>query len=208
MPFICAAVDGAAIAAAAVYLWSVVHKTGSPRREGREIHARGEASCSPSSRPDRTAYSIMSSDFDHTLTNLARPKTSAIITVRVIKSFEFRTERSLVLRDINLDTTTVGDLKEIVRNGQFSQLLCASTNSVVLYPTPSLGLNSDPDTTGMEALSHCALWYANFYLSLLGGTLTPFLSPPTSFIDTLKLYTRAHGAKVSPQRWAREPHVH
>ena len=62
----------------------------------------------------------MSSDFDHTLTNLARPKTSAIITVRVIKSFEFRTERSLVLRDINLETTTVGDLKDIARNGQFS----------------------------------------------------------------------------------------
>jgi hypothetical protein len=65
----------------------------------------------------------MSSDFDHTLTNLARPRTSAIITVRVIKSFEFRTERSLVLRDINLETTTVGDLKEIARNGQFSVLL-------------------------------------------------------------------------------------
>ena len=58
------------------------------------------------------------SGFDDTLTNLARPRTSAIITVRVIKSFEFRTERSLVLRDINLDTTTVGDLKEIARNGQ------------------------------------------------------------------------------------------
>jgi Uncharacterized conserved protein (DUF2340) len=60
----------------------------------------------------------MSTDFDDTLTNLARPRTSAIITVRVIKSFEFRTERSLVLRDINLETTTVGDLKEIARNGQ------------------------------------------------------------------------------------------
>ena len=66
------------------------------------------------------SQSIMSSDFDDTLTNLARPRTSAIITVRVIKSFEFRTERSLVLRDINLETTTVGDLKEIARNGQFS----------------------------------------------------------------------------------------
>ncbi|KAI0270780.1 hypothetical protein BGY98DRAFT_235763 [Russula aff. rugulosa BPL654] len=56
------------------------------------------------------------SGFDDTLTNLARPRTSAIITVRVIKSFEFRTERSLVLRDIDLDTTTVGNLKEIARN--------------------------------------------------------------------------------------------
>jgi Uncharacterized conserved protein (DUF2340) len=62
----------------------------------------------------------MSSGFDDTLTNLARPRTSAVITVRVIKSFEFRTERSLVLRDINLETTTVGKLKETVRNGQFS----------------------------------------------------------------------------------------
>jgi hypothetical protein len=60
----------------------------------------------------------MSSGFDDTLTNLARPKTSAIITVRVIKSFEFRTERNLVLRDINLETTTVGDLKEITRTGE------------------------------------------------------------------------------------------
>jgi len=59
----------------------------------------------------------MSSGYD-TLTNLARPKTSAIITVRVIKSFEFRTERNLVLRDINLETTTVGDLKEITRTGE------------------------------------------------------------------------------------------
>jgi len=47
-------------------------------------------------------------------TNLARPKTSAVITVRVIKSFDFRTERSLVLRDINLETTTIGNLKTIV----------------------------------------------------------------------------------------------
>ncbi|KAI0290489.1 hypothetical protein BC826DRAFT_1092533 [Russula brevipes] len=58
----------------------------------------------------------MSSGFDDTLTNLARPRTSAIITIRVIKSLEFRTERSLVLRDINLETTTVGGLKETTTN--------------------------------------------------------------------------------------------
>jgi len=33
----------------------------------------------------------------------------------VIKSFEYRTERSLVLRKLNLETTTIGGLKEIVR---------------------------------------------------------------------------------------------
>ncbi|KZT58968.1 hypothetical protein CALCODRAFT_450794 [Calocera cornea HHB12733] len=49
------------------------------------------------------------------LTNLAVPKTSATLTVRVIKSFEFRTEKSLVLRDYNLETETVGSLKERVK---------------------------------------------------------------------------------------------
>jgi len=90
----------------------------------------------------------MSSGFNDTLTNLARPTTSAIITVRVIKSFEFRTERSIVLRDINLETTTVGNLKEIARN--------------VIQTQPG--------------------W-------------KPYRS---AHFDTLKLYMRAHGAKVSP----------
>ena len=49
------------------------------------------------------------------LTNLAKPKTSATLTIRVIKSFEFRTEKSLVLHDVNLETVTVGGLKELVR---------------------------------------------------------------------------------------------
>ena len=96
------------------------------------------------------------SGFDDTLTNFARPKTSATITVRVIKSFEFRTERSLVLRDIDLDTTTVGDLKDIARSGQTSLRLNE------LYHHSShlnfFGLNSDPDSTGMETLPLCALW--------------------------------------------------
>jgi hypothetical protein len=59
----------------------------------------------------------MYTDFSDTLTNEARPVTAATITVRVIKSFEYRTERSLVLRELNLDVTTVGQLKDIVRQG-------------------------------------------------------------------------------------------
>ncbi|KAI0831789.1 hypothetical protein BC628DRAFT_1349788 [Trametes gibbosa] len=47
--------------------------------------------------------------------NLAVPRTDATLTVRVIKSFEYRTERGLVLHHINLETTTVGQLKEIAR---------------------------------------------------------------------------------------------
>jgi len=41
--------------------------------------------------------------------------TEATITVRVIKSFEYRTERNLVLRKVDLRTTTVGQLKEMVK---------------------------------------------------------------------------------------------
>jgi hypothetical protein len=51
------------------------------------------------------------------LTNLALPVTAATITVRVIKSFTYRTEKSLVLHNLNLETTTVGDLKGRVRQG-------------------------------------------------------------------------------------------
>jgi len=80
-------------------------------------------------------------------TNLARPKTCAIITVRVIKSFDFRTERSLVLRDINLETTTIGNLKTIVRDA----------------------IQTQPGWKPYRSAS----------------------------LDTLKLYTQAHGAKTT-----------
>ncbi|KAK9317324.1 hypothetical protein V1524DRAFT_391675 [Lipomyces starkeyi] len=42
--------------------------------------------------------------------------TDAIITLRVIKSFEYRTERNfLILKDIDLTRTTVGDLLELAK---------------------------------------------------------------------------------------------
>jgi hypothetical protein len=69
-------------------------------------------------------------------TNLARPKTCAIITVRVIKSFDFRTERSLVLRDINLETTTIGNLKTIVRDGDPPPTTCAVLAHSLTHPAP------------------------------------------------------------------------
>ena len=50
----------------------------------------------------------------------AGPKTSATLTVRVIKSFTYRTERSLVLHGINLEQTTVGQLKEMASAGMTS----------------------------------------------------------------------------------------
>ncbi|TEB36093.1 cytoplasmic protein [Coprinellus micaceus] len=81
-----------------------------------------------------------------TLTSQTLPKTSATLTVRIIKSFTYRTEKSLVLHDVNLVETTVGQLKE--RAGQAVQ--------------------TQP---GWKP-------YKNVQL------------------DTMKLYTKAHGAKT------------
>ncbi|KAF9021691.1 hypothetical protein BDZ89DRAFT_1071233 [Hymenopellis radicata] len=89
----------------------------------------------------------MPSDFSDVLTNEALPKTSATLTLRIIKSFEFRTEKSLVLHSINLESTTVGQLKDLAR----------------------------------QAIKTQAGW-------------KPY---KTVVLDTLKLYTKAHGAKTT-----------
>jgi hypothetical protein len=62
----------------------------------------------------KTGQLTMSADV---LTNVALPTTSATLTLRIIKSFEYRTERSLVLHGVNLETTTAGELKNIARQG-------------------------------------------------------------------------------------------
>ena len=56
-------------------------------------------------------------DFDDTPTNLAKPSNNATITVRVIKSFEYRVAKSLVLHHMDLQQITVGELKQKVREG-------------------------------------------------------------------------------------------
>ncbi|KAF7777452.1 hypothetical protein Agabi119p4_3524 [Agaricus bisporus var. burnettii] len=84
---------------------------------------------------------------ESTTTNLALPKTSATLTIRIIKSFEFRTERSLVLHNVNLHTATVGHLKK----------------------------------TALQAVETQPGWKPYRNVSL----------------DTMKLYTKAHGAKTS-----------
>jgi len=55
--------------------------------------------------------------FHEPLSSELRPTTDAVLTVRVIKSFEFRTQKSLVLKGINLEEMTVGGLMERVKNG-------------------------------------------------------------------------------------------
>ncbi|RSH89455.1 hypothetical protein EHS25_002004 [Saitozyma podzolica] len=44
-----------------------------------------------------------------------KPITAATLTIRIIKSFEFRTQKSLVLKEVDLEKITVGELMERCR---------------------------------------------------------------------------------------------
>jgi hypothetical protein len=92
----------------------------------------------------------MSTDFSDVLTNEHLPKTSATLTIRVIKSFEYRTEKSLVVHRINLETMTVADLKATVREGG-RPTLCMCLNNLAL----NMELFSCKNTAWMEAISQC-----------------------------------------------------
>lgn len=48
------------------------------------------------------------------LTNTLNPTTSSTITIRIIKNFEYRTIKNLVLQHVNLETTTFKELKELI----------------------------------------------------------------------------------------------
>lgn len=56
------------------------------------------------------------------LTNLAKPTSDATLTVRCIKNFEYRTCKNLVLQHVNLETSTVGDLKKLVLESKRSHM--------------------------------------------------------------------------------------
>ncbi|KOS12470.1 hypothetical protein Malapachy_2886 [Malassezia pachydermatis] len=55
-------------------------------------------------------YAPQTDFLDNTVTNLARPVTNAIITVRIIKNFEYRTMKALVLKDVDLTQLTAATL--------------------------------------------------------------------------------------------------
>ena len=78
------------------------------------------------------------------LTNQARPQTNATITVRVIKSFKFRTERSLVLHNVNLITTTVALLKEMAKQGQYMCRTAVDPTSYILPQRWQTNLDGNP----------------------------------------------------------------
>jgi hypothetical protein len=50
------------------------------------------------------------------LSSELRPQTDATLTIRIIKSFEFRTQKSMVIKGVNLMEETVGGLMQRVRD--------------------------------------------------------------------------------------------
>ncbi|KAF9931749.1 hypothetical protein FBU30_009673 [Linnemannia zychae] len=48
------------------------------------------------------------------LSNTLAPSTAATLTIRVIKSFEYRTTKNLILHNVDLTTTTVGLLRALI----------------------------------------------------------------------------------------------
>lgn len=61
---------------------------------------------------------VLDDDFENKETNLARPLTDAVVTIRVIKSFAYRSMKALVLKNLDLTTMTVADLEERCRKGE------------------------------------------------------------------------------------------
>ena len=116
------------------------------------------------------------------LANELKPKNDATITVRIIKSFKYRTERSLVLHHVDLTATTVAQLKQAALQGlSFRLTMRALSHSFSL---------SHCLTVRLETISHRS---PRSLLSRLVFLALSFCHP----LDTLKLYTKAHGAKVA-----------
>lgn len=90
---------------------------------------------------------------DENLTNLANPTSNATITVRCIKSFEYRTCKNLVLQHVNLETGTVGDLKKLIQESKPLYDMCLRVTLIFFF--------RDPLTAWMETLFERQIWYYN-----------------------------------------------
>lgn len=70
------------------------------------------------------------------LSSELRPETDATLTIRIIKSFEFRTQKSMVIKGVNLVEETVGGLMQRVRDCMFSCFLSFHTFTLVSFNEP------------------------------------------------------------------------
>lgn len=79
--------------------------------------------------PARPGFNPNPDNAHQPLVTSLRPLTSATLTIRIIKSFEFRTQKALVMQGVDLESVTVGGLMERCREGGSSRLAGASSLS-------------------------------------------------------------------------------
>lgn len=78
-----------------------------------------ETTVPPLSEPfEEDGFKPNPDDPSQPLATSLKPLTAATLTVRIIKSFEFRTAKALVMKDVDLVSLTVGGLMDRVREGE------------------------------------------------------------------------------------------
>lgn len=97
------------------------------------------------------------------LTNTLRPLTDCFLTLRIIKSFEFRTTKNLLLPHVDVTKVTVGELKDICRERAFLSRfsLFHDVNEMLTLPQPT-EVKTAP---GFKAYRTCQLGTFSFSLS-------------------------------------------
>lgn len=62
-------------------------------------------------------------DQNEPLTSTLRPQTMAILTIRIIKSFPYRSIKNHVLKDVDLVNTTAGELLEQIKTCMYLTII-------------------------------------------------------------------------------------
>jgi hypothetical protein len=70
-----------------------------------------------SDTPVQPSTNEVQGQYHEPLSSELLPTTDATLTIRIIKSFEFRTQKSMVIKGVNLEVETVGGLMQRVRDG-------------------------------------------------------------------------------------------
>lgn len=63
-------------------------------------------------------------DQNEPLTSTLRPQTMAILTIRIIKSFPYRSIKNHVLKNVDLVNTTAGELLEQIKTCMYLAINC------------------------------------------------------------------------------------
>jgi hypothetical protein len=123
------------------------------------------------------------------LTNTTKPNTNATITVRIIKSFEYRNFKNLVLHNLNLETIKTDELLALCQQRVYISLF-GLIHYLVWFASSAclLEISSAP---GWKMLQNVALG-KHKPLAIVSSLWLMKILPS----DTFKLYSKAHGAKV------------